>query len=330
MANKAVKFGRATEGADYALMEDGPTAEGQSTLVPLHAIYGYLPDTISSDLAGSHSGIDLIQAQIGATANPATGTTNKLLTDILAKYGIGLPSAFGSGGGLKVDIVSGAGSGGTASTDDADFTPLATSGTPAMGVYEATPTSVTNGDMGIVAITVDRRQKVSALIDTALPTGSNAIGKLAANDNAIDIGDVTINNAINAGVYVRPGTGVNLDTGAVTVAVSALPSGAATSANQALGLITTETEYNITLTSINQQFSQALPATCKGFEFVSRGGYPVRWSLVTGKVATPTAPYNILKAGSSYDKSGLNLSSATIYFATAANAGDVVELIAWS
>jgi len=59
----------------------------------------------------------------------------------------------------------------------------------------------------------------------ALPAGSNAIGKLVAND-AVDIGDVTINNAIGAGVYIRPGTGVNLDTSAVTI-TGALPAGSA-------------------------------------------------------------------------------------------------------
>jgi hypothetical protein len=57
----------------------------------------------------------------------------------------------------------------------------------------------------------------------SLPAGANAIGKLAANDG-VDVGDVTVNNAVDAGVYVRPGTGVNLDTGNVTIG-AALPAG---------------------------------------------------------------------------------------------------------
>lgn len=93
--------------------------------------------------------------------------------------------------------------------------------------------------------------------------------------------------------------------------------------------VSTLTEYNVTLTNVDTQYSQALPVNCKGFEFISRGGYAVRWSLVTGKVATPTAPYNTLKAGAGYEKRGLKLASATIYFASD-NAGDVVELIAES
>lgn len=60
-------------------------------------------------------------------------------------------------------------------------------------------------------------------LPTVLTAGSAAVGKLAANDG-VDIGDVTVNNTAGAGVYVRPGTGVNLDTSAVAV-TSALPAG---------------------------------------------------------------------------------------------------------
>ena len=78
--------------------------------------------------------------------------------------------------------------------DDADFTATTTTGISAMGVYESTPTTVTDGDLGTVGITSGRRLKTSATIDAALPAGTNAIGKLAAN-SGVDIGDVTIDNA---------------------------------------------------------------------------------------------------------------------------------------
>ena len=45
-------------------------------------------------------------------------------------------------------------------------------------------------------------------ITNALPAGTNAIGKLASNDG-VDIGDVTINNVIGSGVYVRLTDGTN-------------------------------------------------------------------------------------------------------------------------
>jgi hypothetical protein len=109
-------------------------------------------------------------------------------------------------GTIDVNIVSGAGSGGTAQADDADFTAGTTQGTPAMGVYESTPSSVTDGDLGIVGITQGRRLKTSATIDAALPAGANNIGTVTITDGA---------GAVN-----------------VIVDSSALPSGASTSANQ--------------------------------------------------------------------------------------------------
>ena len=99
---------------------------------------------------------------------------------------------------VDVNIVSSdVATGGTSAADDADFTATTTTGTPAMGVYESTPTSVTDGDMGIVGITTGRRLKTSATIDTALPAGTNAIGKLSAN-SGVDIGDVDV-TSISAG-----------------------------------------------------------------------------------------------------------------------------------
>lgn len=75
---------------------------------------------------------------------------------------------------LDVNIKSGAGSGGTASADDADFTPGVTNGTPAQGVYESAPTSVTDGDLGTVGITATRALKTS----TVLTVGTAEIGNV--------------------------------------------------------------------------------------------------------------------------------------------------------
>lgn len=62
------------------------------------------------------------------------------------------------------------GSGGTSSADDADFAAGSTSGTPAMGVYESTPTTVTDGDLGVVGITTNRELKVSVTSGSASGT----------------------------------------------------------------------------------------------------------------------------------------------------------------
>ncbi len=89
-------------------------------------------------------------------------------------------------------------------------------------------------------------------------------------------------------------------------------------------------EYNVTLTLADTEYHQDLPSSTKGIEFISRNGYPVRYAFTTGKVATPTEPYFTLRSNCSYESPvTLNLSSKIIYFGTD-NAGDVIELIAWS
>jgi hypothetical protein len=93
---------------------------------------------------------------------------------------------------LPVNIVAGAGSGGTASADDADFTAGTTSGTPAMGVYESTPTTVTDGDLGTLGITSGRRLKTSATVDAALPAGTNNIGDVDVLSSALPTGASTL------------------------------------------------------------------------------------------------------------------------------------------
>jgi hypothetical protein len=78
-------------------------------------------------------------------------------------------------------------------TDDTSTHATGTSkGALFMAAAAPTDVSVNANDIGAVAMTTDRKLHVS--VQDALPAGTNAIGKLAAND-AVDIGDVTINNA---------------------------------------------------------------------------------------------------------------------------------------
>src|SRR5690606_6255911 len=73
------------------------------------------------------------QYQEGATDASITGTAMLWEDDddTLATISAATP--------LPVAIISGAGSGGTAADDDADFTAGTTPGTPAMGVYQSSP-----------------------------------------------------------------------------------------------------------------------------------------------------------------------------------------------
>ena len=87
----------------------------------------------------------------------------------------------------------------------------------------------------------------------------------------------------------------------------------------------TITPYNKTLTSADTEYSQALTANTRGVRFRCRTLYDVRYAWVTGKVATPTAPYLTLPAGMDYFADGLDLTSKTLYLASA-QAGVVVEI----
>ncbi len=92
---------------------------------------------------------------------------------------------------------------------------------------------------------------------------------------------------------------------------------------------TTVVEYNVTLTSANTEYSQALPTNARRLCFRCRSSVAIRYAWVTGKVATPTAPYQSLQSGAEYAIDGVMLAGSTVYFASSV-AGAVVEMEAWS
>jgi len=94
------------------------------------------------------------------------GTSDATVRNLAANDALNVAIVDGSGN----QVTSFAGSGGTSSTDDADFTQASTAGTPIIGVYESAPTSVTDNDMGIIGIDQNRRVKVavdSSTLDVA-------------------------------------------------------------------------------------------------------------------------------------------------------------------
>lgn len=107
---------------------------------------------------------------------------------------------------LKVHLVNG-GSGGTAADDDADFTATSTQGTPIMGVYESSPSSVTDNDMGIVGITQTRALKVSAAASDAILTTidgdtSNIVTAVQIIDNIVHVDDAPYTLGTHSGVMM--------------------------------------------------------------------------------------------------------------------------------
>ena len=92
------------------------------------------------------------------------------------------------------------------------------------------------------------------------------------------------------------------------------------------------TVYNKTLTSADTEYSQDIGGSAY-FSIQCRTPFDVRWSPITGKVATPTAPYATIKAGGAYDspeKLQLTGGGGTTIYLASPQAGVVVEIITWT
>lgn len=94
------------------------------------------------------------------------------------------------------------------------------------------------------------------------------------------------------------------------------------------GAATGATLYAVTLTNANQEYSQALPNPTRAVSVKARSAVAIRYAWATGKVATPTDPYQSLPANTEYSADNMKLTSPTIYLASA-TAGTVVEIEAW-
>ncbi len=97
----------------------------------------------------------------------------------------------------------------------------------------------------------------------------------------------------------------------------------------AKGFSTTPTVTNITLTDADTEFSQLLPSGTRDARFRCRTLFVIRFAFETGKVATPTAPYLTLPAGSDYITDRNDISGKTLFFASS-EAGVIVELETWT
>ena len=147
---------------------------------------------------------------------------------------------------------------------------------------------------------------------TAICQTSNALWvRLKANDVASFT--VTANN-----LDIR-------DLSSASDSVSAVESGSWTFCKAG----TTPVIYNVTMTNANTEYSQALPSNTKKFSIASQDGTAFRIAFVTGKVATPTAPYKTVQANTEYYEDMINPSSLTLFFACGSS-GKIVEIIAWS
>lgn len=277
------------------------------------------------------------------------------------------PLRVNENGALHVAIVSGAGSGGTAAADDADFVDGTTSGTPAMGVYESTPTTVTDGDLGVVGITEERALKVhlvnggaggtSASDDDDFTDGSTAgnpvMGVYESSPSSVTDGDlgmvgITQTRALRVSVENTVTVASHAVTNAGTFAVQAaqsgtwnitnvsgtvsLPTGAATAAKQpALGtagsasadVITVQGVASMTPVQVSQATASNLNATVVG-----TGTFSVQVSSLPASTNTievvGDAAHDAAIAGNPVRIAGR---AATSNY-TAVAAGDTADLLA--
>ena len=92
---------------------------------------------------------------------------------------------------------------------------------------------------------------------------------------------------------------------------------------------TTPAIYNVTMASADTEYSQALPTGTKRFAIHLQDWTVFRLAFVTGKVATPTAPYLSIPASGEHYQEGINVSSLTLYFASDV-ASKTAEIEVWT
>lgn len=163
-------------------------------------------------------------------------------------------------------------------------------GVPALAVRKATPanTSGTDGDYEFLQMSAGRLW-TSTAVDTALPAGTNAIGKLAANDG-VDIGDVTINNASGgSAVNIQDGgNSITVDNGG-TFAVQSTIAASATNIAKAEDAASADADVGVPAMAVRK----ASPANTSGTD----GDYEML-QMSAGRLWTSTTVDAALPAGS--------------------------------
>ena len=132
----------------------------------------------------------------------------------------------------------------------------------------------------------------------ALPVGSNTIGKVGI-DGAIPAGDNNIGNfdivTVASGQNLKPATGFNI--------------------------------YNVTCTEADTEYTQALPAGCKGFMIGIKSKLAsVVWNL---KFASGAGSLFYFAGNETYSMENVLLASTTLYFQSDI-AGEIIQVIAWT
>jgi len=122
------------------------------------------------------------------------------------------------------------------------------------------------------------------------------------------------------GLYIQPGTET-----AFAVTNQALTDAIGSDSGIYIRKATTPTIYNVTMTTENIEYSQALPSNCLKFLAQCRTSNDVRLAFTAnGTYST----YLTIFADSAYCEDHINLTNKTLYF-QCASAGKIMEIITW-
>lgn len=89
---------------------------------------------------------------------------------------------------------------------------------------------------------------------------------------------------------------------------------------------TTPVVYNVTMTSADTAYFQALPGSCKKFLIRCRGSYDIKLNFTEAALGTA---HLTVSAGMSYYEDLIQPATLTLWF-ECATAAQVVEIVAWS
>jgi hypothetical protein len=183
-----------------------------------NAAFATIPGTVNTSLVTTSStgsfivhvsGYKSLRARISSYGSGTVTAVGSV--SALASHGAGTVPINDAGGSVTVDnagtfaVQATIASGATAIAKAEDVASAnADVGVPAMAIQKATPadTAGTDGDYAMVQMSAGRLW-VSAAIDTALPAGSAAIGKLAAN-SGVTIGAVEVAASQTVGTFEKP------------------------------------------------------------------------------------------------------------------------------
>lgn len=216
--NDSVKIG---DGTDLALV----TAAGElnvleSNSAAIAASLSVIDDWDETDRAK----VNIIAGQAGVAAG--SGTVSALTQRVVLATDVALPTGTNTLGSVKITdgtdtaLVTAAGEQNVLESNSAAIA----ASLSVIDDWDETDRAKVNpiagqaGVQGASGVVTALTQRVVLATDVALPAGTNAIGKLSANDG-IDIGDVTINNAAGA-------SAVNIQDGGNSITVDGTVSAA--------------------------------------------------------------------------------------------------------